>query len=461
MSRNLLLILLLTLCGYKMQGQNAGNALHFDGVNDYVTFAVPPVFNSLQTNDITVETWIKPESFMFSRVFFAQTTSTNFISMSFSANKEVYVFVIANGITYSLSSMSDVLTANEWTHIAMTWEAATKKIRIYINGKPDNSTASGGSSSAGVNNRFSIGARNDGSQYFQGAIDEFRIWSEFKTACEIYNTMNRELQGNESNLVAYYKFNAGNAGGANPSVTTLPDELGSTNGTLTNFALSGSTSNWITSSVDISNRYNLLGTVSKTICPRDTFIFDGMRYFNEGRYERYFSSVNGCDSIVTLHLSVNNIDTGITKVGNVLIANQPGGAYQWVDCNNSNVPVTGATLQAFTPSVDGNYAVQISYQGCSALSGCIATGGLSVEDLLESEIIISPNPGEGIYTIRSANDLKSMDIELYDITGKMVWSHYQFSGNQLNIDITDRADGMYLLKLKSMKKVHSYKLIKH
>lgn len=58
--------------------------------------------------------------------------------------------------------------------------------------------------------------------------------------------MNCELTGNECNLVAYYKFNQGTAGGNNAGVTTL---VGSTtngyNGTLNNFALSGSTSNWI------------------------------------------------------------------------------------------------------------------------------------------------------------------------------------------------------------------------
>ncbi|MFN5652960.1 MAG: beta strand repeat-containing protein, partial [Flavobacteriia bacterium] len=58
--------------------------------------------------------------------------------------------------------------------------------------------------------------------------------------------MNTQLAGNEANLAAYYNFNQGVANGTNTGLTTLN---GSTtppyNGTLYNFALTGTTSNWV------------------------------------------------------------------------------------------------------------------------------------------------------------------------------------------------------------------------
>ena len=58
--------------------------------------------------------------------------------------------------------------------------------------------------------------------------------------------MNCELSGNESGLLAYYKFNQGIAGDNNSGETTLNDEtVNSNDGTLANFALNGGASNWV------------------------------------------------------------------------------------------------------------------------------------------------------------------------------------------------------------------------
>ena len=64
--------------------------------------------------------------------------------------------------------------------------------------------------------------------------------------------MNHELSGNESGLIAYYNFDQGIPGGNNIGVTTLNDgTTNGNNGTLNDFALIGSTSNWIGSDAPI------------------------------------------------------------------------------------------------------------------------------------------------------------------------------------------------------------------
>jgi predicted nucleic-acid-binding Zn-ribbon protein len=88
-------------------------------------------------------------------------------------------------------------------------------------------------------------------QYFwNGAMDELRIWNVQRTQSQLQANLYNELAGNEAGLVAYYNFNEGIAGGNNTSVTTLYDNQTNTpahNGTLTGFALTGTASNWITS----------------------------------------------------------------------------------------------------------------------------------------------------------------------------------------------------------------------
>ena len=77
----------------------------------------------------------------------------------------------------------------------------------------------------------------------RGEIDEIRIWNDLRSADEIIDNMHIELQGNESNLVAYYKMSDGNG-------TSLSDN--STNnytGTITG-------ASWTTSYAPIGNLEN-------------------------------------------------------------------------------------------------------------------------------------------------------------------------------------------------------------
>src|SRR5262249_34243535 len=68
-----------------------------------------------------------------------------------------------------------------------------------------------------------------------------------RTQTEIQNNMNCEVSSG-TGLEAAYHFDQGVAGGDNSAITTLTDASGNARtGTLTNFALNGSTSNFITS----------------------------------------------------------------------------------------------------------------------------------------------------------------------------------------------------------------------
>ncbi len=53
------------------------------------------------------------------------------------------------------------------------------------------------------------GLHSGGSRYFQGWMDEFRIWNVARTQTQIQETMKVELLGDESGLVGYWNFNEG------------------------------------------------------------------------------------------------------------------------------------------------------------------------------------------------------------------------------------------------------------
>ena len=98
-------------------------------------------------------------------------------------------------------------------------------------------------------NPLLLGNQGGTSEYFGGYADEFRVWNVARTQTEIQNNLNKELNpATQPGLVSYYTGNQGVASGTNSGLITLPDQKGDNNGTLTNFTLTGATSNYIVQS---------------------------------------------------------------------------------------------------------------------------------------------------------------------------------------------------------------------
>ncbi len=68
------------------------------------------------------------------------------------------------------------------------------------------------------------------------------------------------------------------------------------------------------------------------------------------------------------------IDNTVTVIENLLTANftATGATYQWLDCGNTNTVIDGETNRSFTATQSGTYAVQISFNGQTVVSNCIA-----------------------------------------------------------------------------------------
>jgi hypothetical protein len=141
----------------------------------------------------------------------------------------------------NVSSVATV-TTGAWQHVAGTWDGTT--MNIYVNGVLSGSSARAGANLRSLSNPIWIGG-NTISENFTGDIDEVRIWNRTLCVSEIQNNMNGEIATTASGLIANYHFNQGFAYDPNPTVSTLTDVSGSAStGTLTNFALTGLTSNW-------------------------------------------------------------------------------------------------------------------------------------------------------------------------------------------------------------------------
>ncbi|CAF0860022.1 unnamed protein product [Rotaria sordida] len=223
-----------------------GNALAFDGTDDYVSVPHNAVLN---VTKFTLETW-----FYWSP---ATTSDIQFISCKGLEAMEIHTAGAsgANGLRFIPRTgvyldVTNAFTTNAWYHIAVVYDPTSSYAKIYINGIERSFSLTGSLSSAMVNNAtaLNIGRRTTGQYYLKGKLDEFRIWNVVRTQAEIQASMMNTINAATSGLVAYYNFDAGTASGTNTGITTLTDGTSNAlNGTLTNIALTGSTSNWVES----------------------------------------------------------------------------------------------------------------------------------------------------------------------------------------------------------------------
>jgi hypothetical protein len=92
-----------------------------------------------------------------------------------------------------------------WHHLAVTYDQS-QTVWYWNGAQLGNPRAVSGVSVADAN--FRIGSRID-AEFFDGWIDELRIWNIARTADEIQETLNTALAGNEAGLVAYFDFTDG------------------------------------------------------------------------------------------------------------------------------------------------------------------------------------------------------------------------------------------------------------
>lgn len=203
----------------------AGNSFEID-YPSWNTGTQPPVYfncgtnNLLNTgNELTMEVWVRLYNSTWNQKILGKVTP------SFDNG---YVMGVQLGQNYSevwnpgLNTIQAGSTPldSAWVHFATTFGSGGQMI-CYVNGEQVGGLPLTSNVIATSSNPFIIGIAPWDLTNFQtfGQIDEVRIWSTVRTPAEIKATMHKQLQGTESNLVAYYDFNQSTGG-------LLPDKTG-------------------------------------------------------------------------------------------------------------------------------------------------------------------------------------------------------------------------------------------
>lgn len=192
----------------------------------------------------------------------------------------------------------------------------------------------------------------------------------------------------------------------------------------------------------------------------DEYFFNNQYYSSSGVYSEYFNGSDGCDSVITIHLTIATLNTATSVSGGTISANQQGVSYQWINCQNG-APVTGAVFPDFTPQISGSYAVILDNGLCQDTSLCVEISVTGISEALSGGMNLYPNPLESSITIEFDNPLKSGKLMLYDSKGSLIYTETGLSGNRFHLDTLEWEQGIYLLDIREDKTRFSKKVIKH
>jgi PKD repeat protein len=185
-------------------------------------------------------------------------------------------------------------------------------------------------------------------------------------------------------------------------------------------------------------------TQSATACNSYTWEVDGNTYTTSGSYDAVFVNAVGCDSIVTLNVTIEQITNNtLSMTDNVITANSTSGSYQWVNCE-TNEPITGATNQTFAPTENGSFAVVITNGTCEETSDCVTITNVGVKTLtINVKLDVYPNPNTGSFVVQTS--LEGSYI-ISNALGQIV-KIVDLKANQDNkIKLVDDASGVYMIR---------------
>jgi hypothetical protein len=181
----------------------SGNMLTFDGSNDYAKSG-----DTLSlSGDHTVEAWIKPGSASLGGII--TVGDSDFSKILFTDSREIAVDILIDGGHYKNYTGTTQLTLDKWYHVTYTFDSNSDALTIYVNGISEIVTVSEAMSIS----PFSLSAapvfigKDQDTSYFDGSIDEVRIWNDVRTEEEIRDFMcEKAYTSTTDDLVAYYRF---------------------------------------------------------------------------------------------------------------------------------------------------------------------------------------------------------------------------------------------------------------
>jgi len=449
------------------------HSIDFNGTSDFIGMQSSPALDI--TGDLSIEAWINPASF---GITSAQGSIV--CKHGWSSGEGGYVLragaqgelsfniggIDTNGQPTSwieVASPVNAITLNTWTHVAGTFNGDS--LNIYVSGQLVATTLFTGSIAPSSTYIMKIGNLADVQpgvfRFWDGLIDEVRVWNRALTAAEITGNMNTQIDPViQTGLVGYWRLNEGtgtlvsdlssfaNTGGLTGSgwSTNVPFSTGAPSAIITP---SGNTTfcqgNSVTLTAPAGTGISYLWSTTDTT---QSIIVN-----SSGVFTVTVSDVNGCSATsnpVTVTVHTGPAVPTISFNGSQLSTSATTGI-QWY--------LNGSTLfnqvnQNLIPLVNGSYTVIVTdNNGCTASSAPYVVNTIGIEETM-GVASFGTEYSNGNLTV-SAVLLRpeNVEISVNDVAGRKVMEPYasRLPGlrHDITLDFTNLQSGIYMVTLKT------------
>ena len=200
--------------------------------------------------------------------------------------------------------------------------------------------------------------------------------------------------------------------------------------------------------------------LNQSICAGDAYVFNGHSLTVGGTYKDTLQNYLGCDSITTLTLTVNPLPSKATTTsGATITATQTSATYQWIDCA-TNVPISGATARNYTATATGDYAVIVTVGSCFDTSSCVNIIISGIESIALSNIKVYPNPTSNDVKIDFGALISKGNIKVYNTIGAIVEETKIENQNISTLHVANYANGVYWLSIQINNQTQRLKIVK-
>ena len=197
---------------FKFGDPGGADAVNFDGSSGYVDIADSPSLDI--TDTLTLEAWIKPNNFNKpsdqgdGNIYIISKDNAGARSYGLGVSDpsqggtvscggpgpHAFMIVFTGGGVY-IACAEKPLTLGVWHHLAGTYDKDTGNVDIYVDGVLDGTAAGSGAINVGAAD-LEIGAREYPGYraFFNGVIDEARVWNRTLAAAEIMSSAQAGLR---------------------------------------------------------------------------------------------------------------------------------------------------------------------------------------------------------------------------------------------------------------------------
>ena len=385
-----------------------GDALLFNGTSSYVDLGNPAALQL--TGSITLEAWIKAAATPDDGQIVAKSndSSGSQLKTTHDAGPQNFNVTVTNSSGTRVKRFSTTTRElNTWYHVAGVYDASARTLTIYVNGVLESGTLQGTVPTANLNAAVNANiGRRTGGYYFNGIIDEVRIYNRALSATEIQNDMNTPLDGSTTP--------------ADTQTPTAPANLNATSTGATTISL-----NWTAATDNVGvtgyrvERCQGVGCSTFAQIGTSTNTTYGNSGLSAGTSYGYRVRAIDAAGILGPYSNIGSATTtaATTPSGLVAAYNFNEGAGTTVTDSSGN-GVSG-TLQGASWTSAGKYGNALSFNGTSSFvdlgnpSALQLTGSMTVEAWVRA----TANPPDDGQIVAKANDSGGWQLKTSPDTG--------------------------------------------